>query len=47
MFKKLLVVAAAFAAGTLFAPKSGRDTRRDLKDNLNKKVKDVKSRMNK
>lgn len=47
MFKKLLVVAAAFVAGVLMAPKSGKDTRKDLKYNLDKKVKEMKSKVKK
>jgi gas vesicle protein len=47
MFKKLLVVAAAFTAGLLLAPKSGRDTRRDLKSGLDRKVKEMKAKVNK
>lgn len=45
MFRKLFVVAAAFAAGLLLAPKSGKDTRKDLKYNLDKKVKELKTKV--
>lgn len=43
MFKYIIVLAGAFMAGVLTAPKSGSETRKDIKTNLDKKIKDVSS----
>lgn len=47
MFKKLALLLSVFAAGVLFAPKSGKETREDLKYKLNEKVKEMKSKVKK
>jgi gas vesicle protein len=43
MLKKLSWLVAAFGLGMLLAPKSGKDTRKDL----SRKVEEVKSKMGK
>jgi gas vesicle protein len=44
MFKKLALLLSVFTVGVLLAPKSGKETRQDLKTKLDGKVKELKTK---
>jgi gas vesicle protein len=42
-----VVSLSSFALGLLVAPKSGRETRREIKENVGRKVREIKSKVRK
>lgn len=46
-FGALLAAAAGYVAGILTAPKSGEETRKDLKDTANKQINEIEKRLKK